>query len=115
MKAERAMSSAKRKNTVEAGFGGLECLSGIPGSAGATPVQNVGAYGVEVADYLSRVRLLDRRSSEVRWVVAAGKLLKDDYRLTTLDAERIGDQILRLSSELDRYKQQVGSLSGTGL
>ncbi|MCA8922373.1 MAG: amidohydrolase family protein [Planctomycetes bacterium] len=53
--------------------------------------------------------------SEVRWVVAAGKLLKDDYRLTTLDAERIGDQILRLSSELDRYKQQVGSLSGTGL
>ena len=56
---------------VSAGLGGLECLSGIPGSAGATPVQNVGAYGVEVADYLSRVRLLDRRSSEVRWVAAA--------------------------------------------
>lgn len=56
---------------VSAGLGGLECLSGIPGSAGATPVQNVGAYGVEVADYLTRVRLLDRRSSEVRWVPAA--------------------------------------------
>ncbi|HNA52262.1 MAG TPA: UDP-N-acetylmuramate dehydrogenase, partial [Mycobacterium sp.] len=56
---------------VSAGLGGLECLSGIPGSAGATPVQNVGAYGVEVADYLTRVRLLDRRSSEVRWVAAA--------------------------------------------
>jgi UDP-N-acetylmuramate dehydrogenase len=53
-----------------AGLGGLECLSGIPGSAGATPVQNVGAYGVEVADYLTRVRLLDRRSSQVRWVPA---------------------------------------------
>ena len=53
---------------VSAGLGGLECLSGIPGSAGATPVQNVGAYGVEVADYLTRVRLLDRRSSEMRWV-----------------------------------------------
>jgi len=55
---------------VAAGLGGLECLSGIPGSAGATPVQNVGAYGVEVADYLTRVRLLDRRTSQVRWVPA---------------------------------------------
>ena len=56
---------------VAAGLGGLECLSGIPGSAGATPVQNVGAYGVEVSDCLTRVRLLDRRSGEVRWVVGA--------------------------------------------
>ena len=56
---------------VSAGLGGLECLSGIPGSAGATPVQNVGAYGIEVADYLTRVRLLDRGSAEVRWVPAA--------------------------------------------
>ncbi|MFE3192195.1 UDP-N-acetylmuramate dehydrogenase [Nocardia sp. NPDC059240] len=53
--------------TVEAGFGGLECLSGIPGSAGATPVQNVGAYGVEVAGLLRRVRLLDRATGEIRW------------------------------------------------
>jgi UDP-N-acetylmuramate dehydrogenase len=52
---------------VAAGLGGLECLSGIPGSAGATPVQNVGAYRTEVADTLTRVRLLDRRSGQVRW------------------------------------------------
>jgi UDP-N-acetylmuramate dehydrogenase len=50
------------------GLGGLECLSGIPGSAGATPVQNVGAYGAEVADTISRVRLLDRRTGQDRWV-----------------------------------------------
>jgi UDP-N-acetylmuramate dehydrogenase len=56
---------------VMAHLGGLECLSGIPGSAGATPVQNVGAYGVEVADRLTRVRLLDRRNSEVRWAAAS--------------------------------------------
>ncbi|MFZ0832718.1 MAG: UDP-N-acetylmuramate dehydrogenase, partial [Mycobacterium sp.] len=56
------------KRAVEANLGGLECLSGIPGSAGATPVQNVGAYGVEVADTITRVRLLDRGSGEVRWV-----------------------------------------------
>ena len=49
-------------------LGGLECLSGIPGSAGATPVQNVGAYGAEVADTISRVRLLDRRTGEDRWL-----------------------------------------------
>lgn len=55
---------------VDAGLGGLECLSGIPGSAGATPVQNVGAYGAEVADTITRVRLLDRRSGEERWVSA---------------------------------------------
>ncbi|MBF6333789.1 UDP-N-acetylmuramate dehydrogenase [Nocardia transvalensis] len=57
--------------TVDAGLGGLECLSGIPGSAGATPVQNVGAYGVEVAQLLRRVRLLDRATGEVRWVEPA--------------------------------------------
>lgn len=54
--------------TVDAGFGGLECLSGIPGSAGATPMQNVGAYGVEVAQLLRRVQLMDRITGTTRWV-----------------------------------------------
>lgn len=57
--------------SLASGLGGLECLSGIPGSTGATPVQNVGAYGAEVADTISRVRLLDRRSGEDRWVAPA--------------------------------------------
>ena len=52
--------------TVDAGLGGLECLSGIPGSVGATPVQNVGAYGIEVAQLLISVDLLDRGAGEVR-------------------------------------------------
>ncbi|EGD54391.1 UDP-N-acetylmuramate dehydrogenase [Gordonia neofelifaecis] len=55
-------------DTVAAGFGGLECLSGIPGAAGTTPVQNVGAYGVEVADVLRSVRLFDRATGSVEWV-----------------------------------------------
>jgi UDP-N-acetylmuramate dehydrogenase len=54
--------------TLQHGLSGLECLSGIPGSAGATPVQNVGAYGAEVSDTITRVRVLDRDSGEVRWV-----------------------------------------------
>jgi len=43
---------------------GIECLSGIPGSAGAAPVQNIGAYGQEVGDVIRRVRVLDRRTYE---------------------------------------------------
>jgi UDP-N-acetylmuramate dehydrogenase len=53
-------------HTVSAGLGGIECLSGIPGLVGATPVQNVGAYGVEVSEVLVSVDLLDRESGEVR-------------------------------------------------
>ncbi|CRZ16327.1 UDP-N-acetylmuramate dehydrogenase [Mycolicibacterium neworleansense] len=68
--------------SLQHGLGGLECLSGIPGSAGATPVQNVGAYGAEVADTISRVRLLDRRTGEVRW--AAPEELKFGYRTSIL-------------------------------
>jgi UDP-N-acetylmuramate dehydrogenase len=56
--------------TVEAGLGGLECLSGIPGSVGATPVQNVGAYGVEIAELLTSVDLYDRAAGEIRTLAA---------------------------------------------
>jgi UDP-N-acetylmuramate dehydrogenase len=47
---------------VERGLQGVECLSGIPGSVGATPIQNVGAYGQEVADTIVGVEALDRRT-----------------------------------------------------
>jgi len=57
--------------TVAGGHGGLECLSGIPGSVGATPVQNVGAYGVELSDLLVDVELYDRAAGDVRTVPAA--------------------------------------------
>ena len=67
---------------LEHGLGGLECLSGIPGSAGATPVQNVGAYGAEVSDTIRRVRLLDRATGEDRWV--GGGELGFGYRTSVL-------------------------------
>jgi UDP-N-acetylmuramate dehydrogenase len=51
--------------TVRRGLAGLECLSGIPGSTGATPIQNVGAYGQEVAACIRAVRVVDRRTLEV--------------------------------------------------
>ncbi|WP_326567915.1 UDP-N-acetylmuramate dehydrogenase [Amycolatopsis rhabdoformis] len=55
---------------VAAGLGGLECLSGIPGSVGATPIQNVGAYGCEVAESIVSLELYDRAAREVRTVKA---------------------------------------------
>ncbi|MER5964203.1 UDP-N-acetylmuramate dehydrogenase [Streptomyces sp. NPDC002057] len=50
--------------TVEAGLAGIECLAGIPGSAGATPIQNVGAYGQDVSATVTEVVAYDRRTEE---------------------------------------------------
>ena len=49
---------------VAADYAGLECLSGIPGTVGGTPVQNVGAYGQEVSQTIVRVRAFDRRTAQ---------------------------------------------------
>ncbi len=69
--------------TLADGLGGLECLSGIPGSTGATPVQNVGAYGVEISDLLVDVDLYERAADRVRHHVPAAELGLD-YRTSTL-------------------------------
>src|SRR6202790_5697768 len=51
---------------VRARCSGIECLSGIPGSVGGTPVQNVGAYGQEVAETIVSVQVFDLRDGEIR-------------------------------------------------
>jgi UDP-N-acetylmuramate dehydrogenase len=60
------------------GLAGIECMSGIPGSAGATPIQNVGAYGQEVAETVRAVRAYDRHTDEV--VTLAPEQCGFDYR-----------------------------------
>jgi UDP-N-acetylmuramate dehydrogenase len=80
------------RRAVEEGWVGIEALSGIPGSTGATPVQNVGAYGQEVAQTISSVRTWDRRDDRVR-TFAVGEcgftyrssLFKTDSRYVVLD------------------------------
>jgi UDP-N-acetylmuramate dehydrogenase len=52
-------------HAVENGWAGIECLSGIPGSTGATPIQNVGAYGQDVSETIVRVEALDRGSDRI--------------------------------------------------
>jgi UDP-N-acetylmuramate dehydrogenase len=51
---------------VEKGYAGVECLSGIPGLVGATPIQNVGAYGQEVKDTIEEVKALERETLQER-------------------------------------------------
>jgi UDP-N-acetylmuramate dehydrogenase len=51
---------------VDRGWAGLECLSGIPGDVGATPIQNVGAYGQDVSETIAEVQAIDRASREAR-------------------------------------------------
>lgn len=52
------------RQSVERGLSGLETLSGIPGIAGATPVQNVGAYGTEVSQHFGSAEVYDRRTGQ---------------------------------------------------
>src|SRR5690348_520013 len=57
--------------SVEQNCAGIECMSGIPGTVGGTPVQNVGAYGQEVKDTITTVRVLDTITLEFRDMAAA--------------------------------------------
>jgi len=58
------------QGAVERGWTGIECLSGIPGTVGGTPIQNVGAYGQEIAETLVSVTCLDRTTLERRTLTA---------------------------------------------
>lgn len=74
---------------VDEGWIGIEALAGIPGSVGATPLQNVGAYGQEVASTIARVRSFDRVRGEV--VVHAVGDCGFGYRTSRFRAERVGE------------------------
>lgn len=52
--------------TISRGFAGLETLSGIPGTVGAAPIQNIGAYGHEVSEFITRVRTYDRHAKAIK-------------------------------------------------
>lgn len=68
--------------TLGCGLSGLEALSGIPGSVGATPIQNVGAYGTEVGELITSVEIFDRIAGQVRSVSATD--LDFGYRTSAL-------------------------------
>jgi UDP-N-acetylmuramate dehydrogenase len=103
--------------TIERGFAGLETLSGIPGTIGAAPIQNIGAYGHEVAEFITRVRTYDRKAkavktftnSECEFEYRSSIFKRDPGQFIILDVQfqiRIGDSsdpitYLELARKLD--------------
>ncbi|MFF5586154.1 UDP-N-acetylmuramate dehydrogenase [Streptomyces hygroscopicus] len=85
--------------TVRVGLAGIECLAGIPGSAGATPIQNVGAYGQEVAATITEVIAYDRRADEV--VTLPNAECAFSYRHSRFKAEPDRHVVLRVRFGLE--------------
>ena len=91
--------------TLAEGLAGLECLSGIPGRAGATPIQNVGAYGQEVAQVITGVRVYDRLTKEIIFIPNGS--CGFGYRTSTFKRDRT-HRLVVLSVT---FRLAVGSLS----
>jgi UDP-N-acetylmuramate dehydrogenase len=85
------------------GLAGIEALSGIPGSTGATPVQNVGAYGQEVAQTITAVRVYDRAEKSER--ILAPAECGFAYRDSRLKREPERFVVLDVTFELDESSQ----------
>ena len=100
---------------VEHGWSGIEALSGIPGRVGATPIQNVGAYGQDVSQTVASVRVLDRADGEVRTL--DGEDCGFGYRMSRFKADAgrwaVLSVTLRLSASgggVVRYAELAGEL-----
>ncbi|MGW0756712.1 UDP-N-acetylmuramate dehydrogenase [Streptomyces sp. NPDC002814] len=85
--------------TVEAGLAGIECLAGIPGSAGATPIQNVGAYGQEVSSTITEVVAYDRTTRET--VTLPNTACAFSYRHSRFKADPERYVVLRVRLQLE--------------
>jgi UDP-N-acetylmuramate dehydrogenase len=77
---------------VAAGLAGLECLSGIPGLAGATPIQNVGAYGQEVAETITSVRTYDRITGQTS--IIPNERCGFGYRTSVFKRDDVGRHVV---------------------
>lgn len=77
---------------ISKGLSGVECLSGIPGSVGATPFQNVGAYGQEVKDVINSVKCIDNENFETK--IFANEDCEFDYRQSRFKGKDKGKYII---------------------
>lgn len=93
---------------VERGWSGIEALSGIPGRAGAAPIQNIGAYGAEVSDVLHSIEFLDFHDRDVVRLPASE--LELSYRHSAIKAGRAG-VVLSIDLVLDVHPERANPLS----
>lgn len=89
------------QKTVEAGLTGIEAMSGIPGTCGAAPVQNIGAYGQELADTFVELEAYDTTTDQV--ITLSNEDCQFQYRTSTFRTEQFGRYII-LSITLELYK-----------
>lgn len=106
---------------VNRGWAGIECLSGIPGLVGAAPIQNVGAYGQEVSETVSRVRAYDRMSQSITTLIAedcAFSYRDSMFKSSAPDRYVIFDVTFRLrvgGAPTVRYAELVDKLAREGI
>lgn len=91
--------------TVDAGFSGLETLSGIPGKVGAAPIQNIGAYGQEFSSVVARVRTWDRKSKEQQTFTA--NQCGFGYRTSIFKEERNRYVVLDVTVQLKKGELSI--------
>lgn len=91
--------------TIEKGFADLESLSGIPGTVGGAPIQNIGAYGHEVSETIARVRAYDRKKGEI--TTFTNEQCKFSYRNSIFKAESGRYVILSVSFQLRKGVQSL--------
>ena len=106
--------------TVDRGLAGVECLSGIPGTVGGTPIQNVGAYGQEVATVIDSVTAFDRK--ERRTIVLAAAECGFAYRMSRFKNQDAGRFVvcdvtfrLRQGSPTVAYPDVIDYVSRQGI
>jgi UDP-N-acetylmuramate dehydrogenase len=103
-------------HTVAAGLSGIEALSGIPGTVGAAPVQNIGAYGQEVADVITRVEFLDYETYETEIIENAA--MNFGYRDSIFKQGKLGAILwvefkLTASAHTDKTPRLIEALDET--
>ncbi|MDZ4816456.1 MAG: UDP-N-acetylmuramate dehydrogenase [Verrucomicrobiota bacterium] len=111
------------ERAINDGFSGVECLSGIPGFVGATPIQNVGAYGQEVKDSIIQVKAIDRQSldevvfsnADCRFSYRQSRFKKDDadkYIVTEVSFRLTPEGTAQIKyPELKKYLESTIDLS----
>lgn len=91
------------------GWGGIEALSGIPGLAGAAPIQNIGAYGTELSDVLHSIEFLDEETGEVRRIPAPE--LELGYRTSLIKRQELRGLVVSIDLILTRSAEGEQLLS----